>query len=169
MDAMRGAPPGQAGPAAATPVYKTQHANAAGNQQPMCDGAPLPDITFSSLTFGGSGRLNETQDLTVTVVNTGQCASGKFSVKATLRIQNENTDSTMVLGSKGIGSLDPCRSSSCAEASDSVTFWYKPESKFTLYDFTIEADAGNNVNEFNEDNNFIYNSLRYQAADYPTR
>ena len=79
-----------------------------------------------------------------------------------MRIQASGIDKTVNLGSKGVPSLKPCRNDNCSEASHGFGFKFKPTHNHALYIVTVEADAGNGVNEFREDNNREQVDLRIQ-------
>jgi len=149
-------------PAKITPMVKPQQVTAAGHQQPVCEGEPLPDIETENITINGSGKHGESHEAIVAIVNHGQCATGAFSIRATMRIQAQGIDKVEQLGTKYAPSLNPCRSKSCAEASYSAVFTFIPQYNHALYDVTVDADADNNVNEFRENNNTIHDDLRIQ-------
>jgi hypothetical protein len=142
------------------PVMRPLKATASGQQQPVCESAPLPDLTVSDITISGPGEPDRQHGISLTVSNKGQCASGVFTVKATVRIQSSTIDKVLTIGTRGVGSLQPCRSSTCSEAQQSLSFDFIPQYNHALYNFTVEADPGNVIKEFNEDNNTVVNDLR---------
>jgi len=156
-------------PAQISTMIKPGTVTQADIHQPTCESAPLPDIEalYGSGIQGGS-VLNSSGGITVTlpfsvpviVVNRGQCDTGIFSVKAEMRVQAQGVDKVVQLGSKSIRSLPPCRSKSCNEAKESISFDFTPEYNHALYSFTIEADATHSIDEFNEDNNEIEPDFR---------
>jgi len=150
-------------PTQLSPLLSPQHATPAGTQQPVCEGTPLPDLVAKNLTVDGSGLPGDPHTITVSVVNHGQCASGRFAIKAYVRIQGQGVDKVEQLGSKGAPSLEPCRSDTCSEASYSTVFNFVPQYNHAYYDFTVEVDSGNNVNEFSENNNEVRNDLSVQV------
>jgi hypothetical protein len=156
------APVKKSAPAKIRPMVKPQQARAAGHQQPVCEGEPLPDIETKDLRIEGSGKHGESHKITVEIVNSGQCASGAFSIKATMRIQAQGIDKVVQLGTKGAPSLKPCKNESCDEASYSLVFTFIPQYNHAFYDVTVDVDAGNNVSEFRENNNRIRGDLRIQ-------
>jgi hypothetical protein len=131
-------------------------------QQPTCSGAPLPDIAVQGINIDGPRKPGKIHKVTVSVVNQGQCATGKFAIKATMRVQGQGVDKPVNLGNRGVPSLQPCRSKNCAEASFSTTFSFRPAYNHALYTVTVEADAGNSVSEFRENNNKIVDEMRIQ-------
>lgn len=157
-----------------TPVRKTapvktqskpinpRQARAAAMAQPVCAGAPLPDIDVTDLRLSGSGKQGKAHQVTVDIINGGQCATGKFSIKASMRIQGQGIDKVVQLGRKGVPSLKPCRKDPCSGASSSVVFRFTPQYNHALYGITVEADPGNNINEFRENNNSAQVDLRIQ-------
>jgi hypothetical protein len=156
------APVRNSAPAKIRPVVKPRQARAAGHQQPVCEGAPLPDIEAKNLRIEGSRKPGESHTITVDIVNGGQCATGKFSIKATMRIQAQGIDKVVQLGTKGAPSLKPCKNETCSGASVSLVFTFTPQYNHAFYDVTVDVDAGNNVSEFREDNNRIRGDLRIQ-------
>jgi subtilase family serine protease len=146
--------------AQATTRVRPTELTAAGLQQPVCEGAPLPDLAISGINVSGSGRAGESHSVSVTVVNRGQCASGPFSVTASMQVQADNVGENIALGSKSQLSLNPCTSAYCNEASRSVSFAFLPAYNHALYRLEVEADSQNSINEFNEKNNKIAEELR---------
>ena len=141
----------------------------AGVHQPVCEGAPLPDIEIlhgsgmsGSAVLNSSGGIDVVQpfSFSVVVINRGQCATGIFSIKAEMRVQASGVDKVVQLSSKGAPSLKPCRTSNCSDSRHSVRFEFTPKHNHGYYDFTIEADASHSINEFNEENNEIHDDLR---------
>jgi len=159
---LQGAPVRKSAPAKIRPVVEPQQATAAGHQQPVCEDAPLPDIEAKNLRIEGSRKPGESHTITIDIVNRGQCATGAFSIKATMRIQAQGIDKVVQLGTKGAPSLKPCKSETCSEASYSLVFTFIPQYNHAFYDVTVDVDAGNNVSEFRENNNRIRGDLRIQ-------
>ncbi|WP_171966451.1 CARDB domain-containing protein [Mariprofundus micogutta] len=155
-------------PVQASTAIAPQTLSSANFQQPVCEGTPLPDIEITHISISGSSSNNGAgglqihipYGLTITVVNRGQCDSGRFTITATMRVQGQGVDETTQLGTKGLNSLQPCRTKNCSDAASSIGFSFTPRHNFAFYEFNIEADAGNYINEFNEENNELSDSLR---------
>lgn len=143
-------------------TVKPQQARSAGHQQPVCTGAPLPDIDVTDIRIDGPRKHGKSHNAEVYFVNSGQCATSKFTVKASMRIQASGVDKTVQLGTKGAPVLKPCRSKPCGDASHSVSFSFVPQYNHAFYDITVEVDAANVVNEYREDNNKIQGDLKIQ-------
>jgi hypothetical protein len=157
------APARRSAPAKIIPVVNNPlQATAAGHQQPVCEGAPLPDIEAKDLRIEGSGKHGESHSITVDIVNSGQCATGAFTIKASMKIQAQGIDKVVQLGTKGAPSLKPCENETCNEASYSLGFTFVPQYNHAFYDITVDVDAGNKVSEFRENNNRIRGDLRIQ-------
>ncbi|MES0370817.1 MAG: CARDB domain-containing protein [Mariprofundaceae bacterium] len=133
-----------------------------GFKQPVCEGTPLPDIEMlpdirmrgSSVPDGADGlEVILPFSISVIVVNRGQCDTGRFSIKANMRIQAPGVDKVVQLGSKGAPSLKSCRTSNCGDSTHGVRFDFTPQYNHGYYNFTVEADASHSINEFNEENN----------------
>ena len=133
----------------------------AAGQQPTCSGVPLPDIEAANVSISGSGKQGKVHTVNVGVVNRGQCATGKFSIRASLRIQATGVDKTIDLGRKGAPSLQPCRKRPC-NSSHSVSFRFTPAYNHALYTVSVDVDDTESINEFREDNNQIVDELRIQ-------
>ena len=115
---------------------------------------------INNIQIYGPGRHGEVHDVSVNVVNKGQCDSGPFAIHVKMRVQAQGVDQMVEIGNKGMASLEPCRSSGCAEASHSESFSFTPQYNHALYDITVEVDSTDSVNEFNEKNNEIRRDLR---------
>ena len=127
-------------------------------KQPECEGRPLPDIDVESISVSGSGMPGSTHDVNISIVNRGQCDTGPFTVSLEVLVQVPSRDiyETNTVGVKGVPSLKPCVTRSCHEASYSVSFSYKVRNDSPAhYEFSVEADGGDDVEEFNEKNNEI--------------
>ena len=146
-------------PSVATTI-SPQHMTATALQQPTCEGAPLPDLMINNIQIYGPGRHGEEHEVSVNVVNKGQCDSGPFAIHVKMRVQAQGVDKMVEIGNKGVGSLEPCRSAGCAEASHSESFSFTPQYNHALYSITVEVDSTDSVNEFNEKNNEINRDLR---------
>lgn len=144
-----------------TPTLIPQKVKLADIHQPVCDGRPLPDLVANRLTVSGTGKQGTEHSIGVTVVNRGQCDSGPFSLRLEVYIQvpSENISQTKEIGRKSVHSLSPCRDSVCQDSTKTIFFQYTLLNKnFSYYDFTVEVDPGNDVEEFNEKNNDIQRS-----------
>jgi len=126
-------------PVKLNPTINPQQARVAGYKQPLCTGAPLPDIDAKDLRIEGSGKHGQPHRVKLIIVNHGQCETGKFSIKASMRIQGQGIDEIVQLGSRGAPSLKPCKSETCSEASHSVAFKFTPQYNHALYDITVDA------------------------------
>jgi hypothetical protein len=144
-------------------MARPARATAAGHQQPVCSGTPLPDIATTNMTIGGPRKQGKSHKVTVNFVNRGQCATGKFTVKASMKIQASGVNKIEQLGTKGAPSLKPCRSKPCGDATSSVSFTFVPQYNHAFYDITVDVDAKNVVNEFRENNNQIRGDMRIRV------
>jgi hypothetical protein len=147
-------------PVQATTRVRPSELTASGLQQPVCEGAPLPDLAISEVNIDGPERAGESHTVNVTVVNRGQCASGPFNISASVRVQASDVARVDALENKNSLSLQPCRSAGCNEAEESFKFQYVPQYNHALYRFSLQVDPGNVVNEFNEKNNVLSQELR---------
>ena len=143
-------------------TIKPRQVTAAGHKQPVCEGVPLPDIEAKNIRIEGSRKQGTPHKVVVHMVNNGQCATGKFKIKAKMRIQASGIDKVVQLGTKGARSLKPCRSKPCGESSLSVVFRFTPQYNHAFYDVTVDVDSANKVNEFRENNNQLRIDLKIQ-------
>jgi len=152
-------------------MLSPQQVTPTGFQQPVCEGAPLPDIeVLPNIGMYGSSTLNAAGNfevvipfyISVGIINRGQCATGRFTIKVEMRVQAQGVDKVVQLGPKGVASLQPCRSRSCRDTGErkSVRFEFTPEYNHAIYQFTVEADASHSINEFNEENNEVLYDMR---------
>lgn len=144
-------------PAVAPQISTTvspQQATLQGLKQPTCSDAPLPDLVISNVSLSGNGYPGTEHSLGVTVQNSGQCASGIFSVRVEVleQVPARNIHRTREVDTKGYRSIEPCRSSICDSATMYFNYTLLPD-YYAYYDFNILVDWNNGVQEFNEDNN----------------
>lgn len=126
--------------------------------QPRCNEPALPDITIESFKFSGSaGTWQPSQKYRVGVVvkNIGQCETGVFLVKLSVRLQvpSIRNDETLPVGTKKVYSIQP-RRTGVSEGTSEVWFDYVPgDYQWAQYTFTAVADSTNHIQEFDEANN----------------
>lgn len=107
-----------------------------------------PDLTVTSVDFSpSSGMAGDTIDVTFTVENQGDLASGPFSIRISLATSPWGTDYS--LGNLRMDSLNPGES----QLVPATTAAIAPEIPEGSYWITVFVDAFQNINEYEEYNN----------------
>lgn len=125
-------------------------------KQPECQGTPLPDIVTTHVQLGGGYSPGDEISVTAVFENRGQCATGFFSARAEVYIQNANANyfETVNIGKVMLPSIKPCTSKTCKESKVSTGFKFKTLDKpYVYYEFSVYPDFDHQVQEFNEKNN----------------
>jgi len=121
--------------------------------QPECEGLPLPDIVVPPLGGEEIGYNPPGSILTKTVVlkNLGQCETGVFMVRVKFRTHYQGTKESD-WKYYTIVSIPPEKGQ--GKGTRSLAFEFQTLNVNNAeYDFIIEADYDEQVNEFREDNN----------------
>lgn len=130
--------------------------------QPQCEGNPLPDISVDPIDGGKIGYNAPGSVLTVSlgIKNTGQCETGVFKVRVKVRTHYQGTTESE-WKYYTIQSIPPERGN--GEGGYTINHQFQTINADNVeYDFIVEADYDEQINEFREDNNKRYAEGRFR-------